>query len=419
VQTVADSAADGDTLLFFPGTHQIELSLVDKGLVLMGQGGAASVILTRTPGHVMSKPGLVRMQATGGKSFRAIGLTFQAGVSLGRIQAGGISLSGVSNVWLEECAFVGNLALLGSLPTTNRGGAVQVEGANAVTIRDCTFDDNRTAASPNLDSSGGAISIAAASITITGSRFTGNVSEGHACGGTGGAISVGGNSVSISDCEFRENVATTGAAVHAVGGVTMERCVVIDNVPTANAGFCGQPPVSVVYLSGDVTLRESVLLDNDGPGSALFIQPSGNIRIERSTIAFNGEAGSQQPAIQLSGVVSSSLTFQRNLVAFNRGPGIIHNVPTNSGVACNIIWGNSPDFLGVTDWRGSFDNQASDPLFCPSAEPGITVAANSPTLPGGEGHPESCGAIGVVESACPAVGVKPTTWSAIKSRRGR
>jgi predicted outer membrane repeat protein len=416
VQTVADSAADGDTLLFFPGVHEVDLSLTNKGLVLIGQGGAEVVSLTRTGEHIVDKPGLIRIQSTSGKAFRAIGLTFRDGISLGRAQAGGISLSGVSNVWIEACAFVNNRALPSSQVPTNQGGAIQIKGGTSVTIRDCSFEANRTTAGPNFDSSGGAINIVAATIAITGSRFTDNSSEGTSCGGSGGAASIAGSSLTVSDCEFSENSATSGGALLAVGTITMERCRFLGNESHAGGVPCGVPPGSVVSLSGTAIVRESLLLDNGGTGSALLVSPPGHLLIERSTIAFNGEPGNQQPALQLQGFADTKLIFQRNLVAFNHGPGIIHNAVTSSRTACNIIWGNSPDFPGVTDWRGSFNNQASDPLFCSTSEPGITVATNSPSLVGGSGHPEACGVIGVVESACPAVVVARTTWSAIKSR---
>jgi hypothetical protein len=417
VQTVADSAADGDTLLFSPGVHQVDLSLVNKGLVLIGQGGAGAVSLKRTNEHIVDKPGLIRMQSGGSQSFRAIGLTFRDGISIGRAQSGGISLSGVANVWIEDCAFVNNKSLPSDQVKANDGGAIQVGGATSVTIRNCTFEENRTTAGSGADGAGGAISVVATTIAVTNCRFTDNVSEGTSCGGAGGAASLGGNSVTLADCEFRGNSAASGGALLAVGSaVVVDRCQFIDNESHAGGAGCGLPPGSVVNLSGAVIVRESLLLDNRGDGSALRIAPNNHVLVERSTIAFNGAAGTLQPAVQLDS--TPNVLFKQNLVAFNNGPGINHDAAISNRVTCNIIWANTPDFSGGTDWRGSFNNQASDPLFCSTSEPGITVAANSPALVGGAGHSSSCGIIGVVESACPAVGVTPTTWSAIKSRFG-
>ncbi|HEX7878460.1 MAG TPA: right-handed parallel beta-helix repeat-containing protein, partial [Candidatus Eisenbacteria bacterium] len=298
------------------------------------------------------------------------------------------------------------------------GGALQISGAQSVTIQDCAFARNLSAAGLFNDSSGGAIDLVAASVSIVRCAFTDNTAEGTLCGGSGGAVMVGGDAVTFTDCEFRGNSAADGGAVLAVGTTTFDGCRFIGNTASAGGGFCGIPAVSsVLHLAFGGEVRDCVFLNNTGPGSAVAMTGGSVNVVEHSTIAWNGvSSASAQPAVDLRGLDASSVDFRQNVVAFNRGGGIAHAVPASDDVACNIIWANNQDFVAGADWRGQFDNQASDPLFCSQSEPGISVAANSPCLAGGSGHAEGCGVIGTVEVGCPSVSVTPTTWSAIKAR---
>ncbi|HEX7878550.1 MAG TPA: right-handed parallel beta-helix repeat-containing protein, partial [Candidatus Eisenbacteria bacterium] len=421
VQSVADRAADGDTLLFMPGRHEIQLELTDKSIVLVGQGGPGQVTLTRTAEEVIFKPGMIRITGAtgGGNSFRASGIRFEGGFSHGRAQAAAIWAWEVSTVVIEDCQFINNRAVPSSMAGSNFGGAVRVWGASTIRLQGCLFKGNSSEASFHHDSSGGAAQLSGQFIEVRHCEFEANRAEGYFCGGGGGALIALGNFVTIADCNFFRNSASDGAALGANSNITIERCSFQENPGGGSLfGPCGVQEGSSVNISGVASIYQSTFIDNRSNAPALRLLGAGPHHVETSAFVGNGVSGGGSPAVRLGGSAAANVTFARNLVAFNHGPGIAHAITTEGAASCNIIWANNPDFIQGSDWRGAHDNQASDPLFCEGAVNDLLVANNSPCLPGGSGHPESCGVIGSVTAGCAVVSIRPSSWSGIKLRFG-
>lgn len=418
VQDVADNAADGDTLVFKPGRHEVRLFLTGKSLVLLGEGGPDQVILTRVSGQSGPDPGMVGItgNATSGLAFRARGLTFEGGLSQGYRWPGALRLEGVADVTIEECRFIGNSAEASILRNrTNSGGALAVTGASSIRLTGCLFQRNRSTADYHDDSEGGAATLAASSIHIDECQFDGNIAGGGFCGGRGGALLVRGGGVSITGCTFTGNKAQNGSAISASGIVAMERCVIRNSGDGGGSiwGPCNEGDGNVVRLSGSVSVRRCLFMDNAVPGPALQLLGDGVHEIVESTFLRNGVSGNPDPAVRLFDSKSRMTSFKRNLIAFNHGPGIGDDLA--SGISCNIIWGNHPNFTGSASWNDLNDNRVLDPLLCDEAADGVLVAADSPCLEGGFGHPSNCGIIGSVVAGCPASPVRTATWSRIKT----
>src|SRR5262245_30676321 len=128
-----------------------------------------------------------------------IGGSFGGAIEAQRV---GVLASAVPTVSVSHCTFTGNQALVDTAAAgadsngQGNGGAIDLEDGAVATVSYCTFSGNLarggnggTGGGFGGASFGGAISSASATLTVTGSVFTGNTTQ----GGSGGAGGVGGD----------------------------------------------------------------------------------------------------------------------------------------------------------------------------------------------------------------------------------
>lgn len=407
IQACADSAASGDTLLFQPGQYEIELQLTDKSLTLIGEGGAAQVTLTATPNGGVGKLGLVTSMASSPQAFRAEGLTFQDGRNFNHAWGGALSLGGISEVVIRDCVFSGN-SVTASMVAGAGGGAIGLWDGGDVRVEDCRFVDNRTQGYRGSRGEGGAVMANATRLLLRRCQFERNFS------GRGGAVEIWGGACRVEECQFLQNGGVDGGALAASGPVTVDHCVFSRNVARDDIyGRCPDCYGGVLSVSGSGELVDLTITDSPGEAAALRLTGAGPFLLARSALAFNAGASVMRLDVASSAVV----TLQQNLIAFTAGPIFRSAGAPLNGASCNIVWANTTDFWpAALDFRGSNGNQASDPLLCTAGSLDGGVVANSPCWPGGAGHPEGCGVIGVLTAGCAGVSVQSTTWGGIKAR---
>jgi hypothetical protein len=172
-----------------------------------------------------------------------------------------------------------------------QGGAFKFEDG-LLTVRDCSFDDNRVArghldVSQGHQSGGGAVYIDGDVIaTFTGCVFTDNeVTAALSRQSPGGALMVydgGSATVTVSQTVFDNNAGTYGGTIYLDDVVaTIENCTITRGL--ARDGTAGMGQGGAVRLDGgSVTIHNSILWSNvaETTGSELYVTNSGNLTID-------------------------------------------------------------------------------------------------------------------------------------------
>jgi len=186
----------------------------------------------------------------------------------------------------------------------------------------------------------------------------------------GGAIYCGEFRPTISGCEFLDNIATSyGGAVFGNSGSNprFTHCTFIRN----SAGYKGGGAYCK-YMVPIIT--NCTFADNAAPrGAALFYEGLW-IELENTIIAFSTEGEA----------IDCIYTIEDPVVA-----------------CCDITGNAGGDWVGCLDGLGTQNgNFALDPLFCDREDGNVTVAGNSPCLPGNHPDGYSCDLIGALPEGC-------------------
>lgn len=374
IQAGVDAAAEGDTVLVYPGLYTSpgdrDVEFGPKNIVLRSRDGAETTTLHNTSGagHRLLK------FFGGGQDTTCVvdGFTLKNGAIVGATDSGGgaISVDGVTNspspkfinlvikynyglhgggVYVNSstgsaspvfrhCTFDYNLA-------ENNGGGIYCGMNGAVRVSDCTFINNESAAGMG----GGIHCNLNSDATVTRSWF-----EGNAAGTYGGGFSAWRSNTVVTNSTFLNNssaggggaVSCRGAAAPAFAGVTMAR-----NSAQAQGG-------SVHVLEGST--------------------PS----FERTIVAFTAEVR--------DGAVTCDETGD----------------PTFD-VCC--VYGN----FGGDELCGTATSIVNeDPRFCDLESGDLTLLSTSPCLP--PWNPDAQ-LIGAHAEGCIDPVVEPATWGGIKA----
>jgi predicted outer membrane repeat protein len=172
--------------------------------------------------------------------------------------------------------------------TTGVGGGLLVDVAT-VDIDSVNFVGN-TATAGGSPAYGGGLGVAGTStVTVTGSRFIGNVVSGDKGGGGIGVRD--GATIEIFDSVFENNSAPTGGAIYTQSaGMQVDRSLFVNNDTTATGGGQWVGAVDIgCGATGSFTFRNSTFTGNDGVTTgAIFVCPVVTVDVLFSTFADNG-----------------------------------------------------------------------------------------------------------------------------------
>ena len=182
-----------------------------------------------------------------------------------------------SAIWWQ-----GDLEVVNCRFEKNQGGAIQ-SGSGNTTIVNSTFEENQSG------KTGAAVQLTAnAECTITGSNFSGNVTNSeNAMTNMGGAVYVDQGTLDITDCTFEKNSAVYGGAI----AVSYMKELTIGNDTNFldnNASYGGG-----IYANGaNINIAANSVLCNNiasGYGGGIYASAS-NINIAANSAVYNNTA---------------------------------------------------------------------------------------------------------------------------------
>lgn len=345
-------------------------------------GGSAAVYVAETTGEV----GL-------------FGLTIQNGAgttSGGKKIGGGVALIGADAI-VDNCIFRfntvptasgyggaicssgGSLIVERSTFTTNKadlGGAIAVlANSFAETVQTSLFDGNTF--STNATSQGGAVYVEAISFEghIASNVFQNNSAD------FGGAIDLNhSNNQTISDNTFTSNSAQPLGDAGALLIEHSDPVTVTRNVFTSNtAQSYGGAVYSDTAGAASVAINSNAFINNTCSSSAFSGISGGALVIDGAFLVNNTIVGNNHSAVSIAGPSYTA----NNIIAFNGGgiskdssvlPGPLHS---------NDVFGNSTDYVNITDATGISGNTSADPLLVNRAAGDLHLLGTSPCIDSG------------------------------------
>ncbi len=372
IQHAVDFANDGDTILIAPNTYtgpgNREVLILNKGLTIMGDGDASSVIIHVDDSNhyrafaVIDPPSAVRFE----------NLTIENAWGWDSEMPYTGSGSGIrfrnASVEINNCRFIYCFGIDG-------GGALYFEGST-VGINNCVFD------SCAGDLGGALYCDSATTCTILNSSFANGVSA-----EAGGAILADGATLEIRNCEFVRNRALSGPfGVGGYGGtiyvrfggfLKIDNCSFLHNSTYAYGG-------AVLSSNSTVEIDRSLFEGNlvrctqdfqgnlIGSGGAVY-HNGGSCAISACSFVGNYSRCSF-PAVYIS---AQSATVHQSIIAESDTGSAFGGY---ADFTCSNIFGN--DF---GDWTGSIAGQlgqngniSEDPLFCGAIPGDYRISSSSP-----------------------------------------
>ncbi|MBU6410024.1 MAG: hypothetical protein KGR98_06530, partial [Verrucomicrobia bacterium] len=243
---------------------------------------------------------------------------------------GGILVDGGSTLIASNCIFSGNSAFDRYYPFgPGIGGAICGSPLTTVTLVGCTLSGNEA------NSFGGAVyDFPLATVTLTGCTLSGNKAN-----SSGGAIFVDfpPATVTLTGCTLSGNAANSaGGAIDNNGTLTLNDCVLSDNVARQQFGYRYGPPGNGggIYNHGALTLNNCILSDNSAT-SYLGFGAGGGICSVGLPATLNNCTLSGNTASAGGGIEASGTLTLNNCTLFDNTAG------NGGGIASSIFFGST------------------------------------------------------------------------------
>jgi hypothetical protein len=357
IQAAVDAALDGDRILVDEGEYDEDVLILLKSVDIVSQHGAAETTVSSI-------------------AFTADAWHSCQGSVVGFTITGGLSAGSVTMFVLRDCEIFKPVSIWAEQPMTSE-----------IDVHSCILRSG-------LDVS---------------TRYTASVSD---CEVLHGGIGVGyGYSVSVSGC----NVAEGGVGIW--GDICgMASCVIENGSAHIQANMGAQAYYNTVS-SGNLEVDVEGMEDYSYAAAVGNIISDGGITI--STGAYylvvddNSVYGCAGEGIAVEWQWDGFVDCSRNVVALCDRGITWSDPPDSADFLCNDVWQNpGGNWIGIPDPTGTNGNISLDPLFCDPAEGDLTLASDSPCLPGNPGN-GGCGQIGALGLGCEYASIVPEiAWPA-------
>lgn len=282
IQEAIDVASDGDRIEIAPGTYAEVLVVSEKGLTIVGTGGARETVVR--PEQLGS---VIWIYNTEARSTVIEGLTLANGDAA---FGGGVLAEGSGDVAIRKCVFDGNHASTGF-----GGAAIACWGGTAMTIESCVFTNNDERGDRQFYS--GVITLLGASAVIRNNVLRGNATRAINLYFAGEPTIVENNTMVGNQV----GVFVTSGQVH--GGIAIRNNIVADNevgIGTAEQFSYALAVFEYNLVFGNGTNYQRSAFDPTGTNGNLVAPPlfvdgeSGDFRLEGGSPA--RDAGSSVDA---------------------------------------------------------------------------------------------------------------------------
>jgi predicted outer membrane repeat protein len=424
IQAAVEAAGNHDRIRVAPGTYPESIAWTGKSIALIGAGPDATIV---DPSLGPGGRCLTLVDVPHGS--RVEGFTCQNGMTDATSPDGGGMLIQGGSLQVKRVVFQNNR-------TSGNGGGLWIEGAD-VTLHDASFLNNDASrqggglgialggkvkvvrsifsvnfANPsggglavldgssakvvesrfegNFGRSGGGISSSDSELRVSGSVFSGNVSD-----FSGAALLASNSSVEVADSTIdgNDSSARQQHVIRVSGSLAMFRSSV-----TGNLG-------GGISSDGDLTVLDSLFADNTATRGGA-INATGTARVTNSVFfanTANGAGGLSEIEAQGGAIYANAdldvthCTFYGNQAQGVRLPpdgGGIYVASGTTTVLNSILWGDSPgeiaglgtavitysDVMGGYPGAGNIDQ---DPLFVAPATGDLHLQASSPARDAG------------------------------------
>ncbi|MDC0684842.1 choice-of-anchor Q domain-containing protein [Sorangium atrum] len=428
IQAAVEAAENHDRIRVAPGTYPESIAWTGKSIALIGAGPDATIV-----DPSLGPGGRCLMLVDVPPGTRVEGFTCRNGTTDATSPDGGGMLIQGGRLQVKRVVFQNNLAF-------GNGGGLWIEGAN-VTLHDASFLNNeadsgggggggglgitlggevkvvRSIFSFNFanPSGGGLIVLDGSSAKVVESRFEGNF------GRSGGGIWSVDSELKVSGSVFSGNVSDFSGA--ALGG-SNSSVEVADSTIDGNESDSRQQ--HVIRVSGSLAMFRSSITGNLGGGIASIgdltvldcsfanntatrgggINTTGTARVTNSVFFVNtaNGAGGLNDIEALGGAIYANGDLRVTNCTFYGNPAQGFKLPSDGGglyvasgtttVLNSILWGDSPneiagpgtavitysDVMGGYPGTGNIDQ---DPLFVAPAEGDLHLQASSPARDAG------------------------------------
>jgi len=205
--------------------------------------------------------------------------------------------------------------------------------------------------------------------------------------------------------------------------VFIDRCAVADGGLMLSAPFCQVTSCQfengslLVHQCWSAFIAQNVVRSGDlevhvgpsgGGGAAVLANAVsfGGIPLKGwagagTNVCLNTVHGSAGDGIRIEGELDlDPLELSSNIVACCERGVVWANSSLSVERRCNDVWGNAGgNWIGISDPTGEGGNISLDPMFCDPAAGDLTLASESPCLPGNPGNGD-CGQIGALGLGC-------------------
>jgi hypothetical protein len=434
IQAGIDSAAVGDTVLVGCGTYHEHDIVLKGGVLLRSETGQPDCVTIEADslGRVFyceNQDGAVTLE----------GLTIAEGRphdSAETIKGGGVYCEGSSLV-VTDCVFTSNRISLTNVGFARSYGAGLYCKSSSVILTDCLFEDNLAhAESPDgmigVGARGGGIYAYLTDLVATNCSFLGNEVRAMGFGpdedyphvsAHGAALVCSGGSVTLTNCDFHSNSssATTAgllASGSAQGGaVYMSYCDSVAEISGCTFSlnsveefddYIGSGGGAIYCYRSTPNITSCVLYDNSAQygGGAIRAQAA-EVTVTSCTLAQNSAETGAGIWGQTNAGEPSTIILTRSIISFSRiGAAVACTGSTALANCCNVYGNEGGDWVNcLVGEEGVSGNFAGDPLFCDLEAGDLTLAENSPCLPGNHPDGADCGLIGALGEGCEAAGV--------------
>ena len=358
-----------------------------------------------TAGSLLIEPG-VDVRFTGSYVLLVEGALLAAGVPGGEIHfrpdAAGVTWGHIEfapdangSSGLFYCHIEGANALANPAPYNRYGGGVAIGAGTIVGLDHCVIDGGVAEQGGGLYSEG--------EVTLVSCSVRNCQAPGGALQGKGGGLHLVGQA-SVLDCEVTDNEAQfIGGGIYGaqLTGTVFE-CRILRNQSSYHGGGIGwesaAPGSSII---GNL-IASNEAAGGTRQGGGIYLWYADGLQITANTIVDNFAGAGAGVAYG-----NTTVTFERCLIAFNRGAASADfNDTSNAEYLQTGVWGNTG---GDTLLGDESETLVADPLFCDGAAADFTLCADSPCLP------LFIGAFGEGCGAC-ATASESVSWGHVKSR---